>query len=127
MNLMSTLFGGGSASSPVETISGASALQFHGDADTVFLDVRGPGEISTSGTVKGAIRIPLPQLGQTAKADGSGPLPAVNEGKRIICVCASGARSAAAAQQLMDLGYDEVINLRGGFGTWKQAGGPVEA
>lgn len=127
MSLLNSLFGGAPAGgAQVETISGPSAVKFHGDQDTVFVDVRGLGEMQMSGTVKGAVRAPLPEFARHAVADGSGSLPAASDNKRIICVCASGARSGAAAQQLVQMGYTQVANLRGGIGGWIQAGGPVE-
>jgi rhodanese-related sulfurtransferase len=42
----------------------------------------------------------------------------------IVVYCASGARSARAAQLLADLGYGPVSNL-GGLGDWKSGGGKV--
>ncbi|MCB9992748.1 MAG: rhodanese-like domain-containing protein [Hyphomicrobiaceae bacterium] len=124
-----SLFGGQPAAggAQVQTISGPSAVQFFGDADTVFVDVRGEAEIRMSGgTVKGALIAPLPEFARHARPDGSGSLPGVADGKRIVLVCASGARSGAAAQQLVALGYDNVANLRGGIGAWFQAGGQIE-
>jgi len=128
MNLdtLKSMFAGNSAGGvQVETISGPSAVQFHGDADTVFVDVRSHGEVQASGTVKGAIVAPLPEFANHAQPEGGGALPSVEANKRIILVCASGARSGAAAQQLVGLGYTQVANLRGGIGAWMQAGGPV--
>ncbi|VAW19453.1 hypothetical protein MNBD_ALPHA11-2459 [hydrothermal vent metagenome] len=46
-------------------------------------------------------------------------------GKTIVVVCASGARSGAAAQQLLRSGYDNVANLSGGIGAWARAGGKM--
>ena len=109
----------------LENISGLSAVQFHGDADTVFVDVRGHGEVSASGTIKGAIVAPLNEFANHARPDGTGSLPAANAGKRIILVCASGARSGAAGLQLIRMGYESVANLSGGIGAWARAGGPV--
>jgi len=109
----------------MQTISAASAVRFHGDPDSVFVDVRGPGEISMSGTVAGALVAPLPEFARHARPDGSGTLPAASSGKRIILVCASGARSGVAAQRLVGLGYTDVANLCGGIIAWKQAGGPL--
>jgi rhodanese-related sulfurtransferase len=126
MSFLQSLMGGPQTGVRVETISGNSAVQFFGDKDTVFVDVRSLGEMQMSGTVKGAIRAPLPEFARHAKPDGSGSLPGIDAGKRIIVVCASGARSAAAAQQLVSMGYSNVANLRGGIGAWAQAGGAME-
>jgi rhodanese-related sulfurtransferase len=68
----------------------------------------------------------LPEFDTHARPDGSGSLPALSPDIRIICVCASGARSGAAAAQLVQMGYAEVANLSGGIGAWLRAGGPSE-
>ena len=126
MSFLQTLMGGAAAGGArVDTISGETAVKFHGDADTIFVDVRSLGEIQASGTVKGAIKAPLPEFARHARPDGSGTLPASDAGKRLIMICASGARSGVAAQQLVNMGYADVANLRGGIGAWFQAGGPV--
>ncbi len=123
-NIMS-MFGGGGASAGYENISAGSAVQFHGDDDCVFVDVRSHGEIM-GGTIKGAIAAPLQEFANHAKADGSGSLPAASEKKRIFLVCASGARSSGAARQMAAMGYENVANLSGGLGAWVRAGGPVQ-
>ena len=126
MSFLQSLMGGPSTGTKVETISGNSAVEFFGDKDTVFVDVRSLGEMQMSGTIKGAIRAPLPEFSRHAKPDGSGTLPAASDDKRIIVVCASGARSGAACQQLIQMGYTNVANLRGGIGAWSHAGGAME-
>jgi rhodanese-related sulfurtransferase len=125
MSFFQNLMGGPASGARVDTISGETAVKFFGDRDTVFVDVRTPGEIEASGTVKGALKVPLQEFARHARPDGRGSLPAAGAGKRIILVCASGARSAAAAEQLVQMGYAEVANLRGGIGAWFRAGGPV--
>ncbi len=110
----------------MQTISANSAVQFLGDKDTVFVDVRNPGEIANSGTIKGALVAPLPEFASHARPDGSSTLPAADAGKKIIVVCASGARSGAAAQQLLRAGYQDVANLSGGIGAWSRAGGAMQ-
>ncbi len=125
MSFLSSVFSANPDGPGMQTISASSAVQLHGDKDSVFVDVRGPGEISMSGTVAGALVAPLPEFAAHARPDGSGTLPAANSGKRIILVCASGARSGAAGRRLVGMGYTNVANLRGGIIAWKQAGGPV--
>ncbi len=121
-----SLFGGSNNSgAKMQTISASSAVQFHGDNDTVFIDVRGHGGISFSGTVKNALVAPLQEFANHAKTDGSATFPSIEEGKRIILVCASGARSGAAGNQLVRMGYTDVANLSGGIGAWARAGGPM--
>ena len=40
-------------------------------------------------------------------------------------MCASGGRAALAAVTLMDMGYEDVAVLDGGFNAWKDAGLPM--
>ena len=41
--------------------------------------------------------------------------------------CAAGQRSALATQTAQRMGLKPVAHIAGGFGAWKEAGGPVEA
>lgn|SRR5690606_4883928 len=109
-----------------ETITAPDAIQLLTQKGAIFVDVRGADEIARSGTVPGAVRAPLPGLSNFAKPDGSGALPAADSGQTIVCVCASGMRSSVAAQQLADMGYGNVVNLRGGIAAWMAAGGAVQ-
>lgn len=113
------------AASAVQNVNPRQILDWPASEEVVFVDVRNAGEIAASGTVKGAVRIPLPALDNFAKPDGSGKLPSIESGKAIVVFCASGMRSASAASRLADLGYEKVYNM-GGFGGWVQAGGAVE-
>lgn len=45
---------------------------------------------------------------------------------RVILYCASGGRSALAADMLRQMGYSNVAHLDGGIKAWAEAGKPVE-
>ncbi|MCL4857959.1 MAG: molybdopterin-synthase adenylyltransferase MoeB [Caldilineaceae bacterium] len=45
-----------------------------------------------------------------------------NRDKPIVLYCAGGVRSALAARNLQEMGYNNVISLIGGFNGWKNAG-----
>jgi len=107
------------------SMSAADAVKAHADPDTVFIDVRNPDELAASGTIRGAVRAPLRELDRHARPDGGGALPAVSKNKRLMIVCASGARSGVAANRLVAMGYGNVVNI-GGFSGWARAGGPTE-
>jgi len=74
----------------------------------VLIDVRDPHEC-VAGVLPRAVRIPLGELAATIAHHV--PSPAT----RIVCYCASGARSEQAVQLLRSLGYHDVVSLRGGF------------
>ncbi len=46
--------------------------------------------------------------------------------RRTILYCASGGRSALAADTLQRMGYGNVAHLDGGIKAWKEGGNPVE-
>jgi rhodanese-related sulfurtransferase len=81
-----------------------------------LLDVRTPAEYN-QGHIIGAELIPLDELSEK--------LARIPKGREVICICASGSRSSAAARQLTTQGY-RVSNLRGGMNRWVRAGLPVK-
>jgi rhodanese-related sulfurtransferase len=114
------------ANAAVDRLSVDEAALLAGQDGMVFVDVREPAEWQ-AGHVPGAVHVPRGLL--EFKADPS--LPAAHEkaldpAKKLVVYCASGGRSALAAKTLKDMGYPDVVNMTGGFGTWSQAGKPVE-
>jgi len=79
--------------------------------DLVVLDVRTPDEYKR-GHIPGARHLPLDRL-----RDGVGLLENLKE-SRVVCVCATGKRSAVAAVRLKAAGFREVYNLSGGMLFW---------
>ena len=79
-------------------------------ADACLLDVRDPGECE-SGTLPGALTIPLGQLRKRM-----GELP---RDRMIVAYCAVGVRGYLAERILRSNGF-KVSNLAGGITTWRQ-------
>jgi hydroxyacylglutathione hydrolase len=77
------------------------------------LDVREPDEVER-GTIAGAMTIPLGDLPQR--------LDVVPKGRPLLVYCASGMRSTTAASILERAGIGPAVNLRGGYGAWREAG-----
>lgn len=75
----------------------------------VLLDVRSAGEYA-AGHIDGSINVQLSAL--KTWADTQAPRT------RIACICWSGARSRAAADQLIAMGFTDVYNLDGGLSVW---------
>jgi rhodanese-related sulfurtransferase len=46
--------------------------------------------------------------------------------RRVVVYCASGNRSALAADTLQRMGYTDVASMRGGIRGWVDAGGEIE-
>jgi rhodanese-related sulfurtransferase len=113
------------AEAQVPRISPEEAKALVGRTDVLFLDVREPAEVATSGKVPGALAIPRGLV--EFRADPASALhdKAFYRTKTVVAYCASGGRSALVGKTLKEMGYDNVRNL-GGFKGWLDAGGEVE-
>ena len=81
----------------------------------VIIDVREQDEVE-QGMIPGAIHIPRGYLEQRVEQQ----VPEYDV--PVVVHCASGIRSAFATETLQQMGYSNVVNLKGGFGAWKEAG-----
>jgi rhodanese-related sulfurtransferase len=77
---------------------------------SLVIDVRETGEFK-SGHIAGAINYPLSQLNDTVMN-----IPA---DKQLFIYCQSGMRSRQAGRILSKKGYTNLVNLQGGFMSWK--------
>ncbi|HKQ07308.1 MAG TPA: rhodanese-like domain-containing protein [Blastocatellia bacterium] len=90
------------------------------DPEIIYLDVRSVPEFE-AGHPQGAINIPLLHFTQGLGMSPNEDFPAVVEATlpkdaKLIVGCKSGGRSANACQLMSQMGYQDVTNLRGGFG-----------
>jgi sulfur-carrier protein adenylyltransferase/sulfurtransferase len=81
----------------------------------LFVDVREADEWD-EGHIPGAIHVPRGRL--EGRIEGLVP----DKGRPLVLYCSAGSRSAFAAKVLGELGYEEVVNLAGGFTDWKRNG-----
>jgi rhodanese-related sulfurtransferase len=105
-----------------------SVDQFAGmlDGDAVtLLDVREPDEVLRDGAIPGAVQAPRGMLEFWADPASPYHRDELQPDRRTLLYCASGGRSALAAQALQNLGYVEVAHLEGGFKAWRELGRPV--
>ncbi|HEU4659933.1 MAG TPA: rhodanese-like domain-containing protein [Pseudolabrys sp.] len=109
----------------VETIPAEEAIKLVGRDDVVLVDIRDVRELQRDGKVPGAFHCPRGML--EFWIDPSGPYfkPVFGEDKKFVFFCAGGLRSALAAQTAQRMGLKPVAHIKGGFGDWKKAGGPV--
>ena len=87
--------------------------------DLVLIDVREPHEW-VQGVLPGAHTVPRGVLESTVDTQ-------VPRDATVVLYCAGGGRSALAARNLKEMGFDKVESLEGGFGGWSQAGYAVES
>jgi len=113
----------GAAKAQVESIPPNDAADEAAAGKAVFLDVREPVEWEHH--IEGAIQVPRGLLEFIADPASPKHKPELDPAARVIVYCRSGVRAALACATLMDMGYENVANLEGGFGAWQEAGLPT--
>lgn len=94
--------------------------------NATLIDIREPQELADNGSIPGAVHAPRGMLEFYADPTASYHRPEFDPSKRIILHCASGGRSALAADTLKQMGYTNIAHLDGGLNAWKESGRPVE-
>jgi rhodanese-related sulfurtransferase len=89
------------------------------DRGGVFiLDVRTQEEYD-AGHIRSSIRIPVQDIPQQELNKSLGEIP---QNKKILVYCRTGHRSALASEILVNNGFKEIYNLKGGITEWTNAG-----
>jgi molybdopterin/thiamine biosynthesis adenylyltransferase/rhodanese-related sulfurtransferase len=97
-----------------------SVVQEHLGNGVVLVDVRETDEWD-AGHIPGAVHVPRGYL--ESRIDGAVP----DRSQRVVVYCASGTRSALAANTLREmLGYENVASMTGGITLWKDRGYDVQ-
>lgn len=99
----------------VKSLSAGEYMRLR-DEPHVLVDVRTAGEWAAGHAPK-AVHIPLSEVEQR--------LQEIPRNMPVICICASGNRSAVAATSLARKGIAPVYNFSGGMASWQSAGLPV--
>lgn len=96
------------------------------DGGALLVDIRDAPELDADGKIPGALHVPRGML--EFRADPTSPYhqAPLDPSRRVILHCASGGRSALAAQTLQEMGYADAAHLDGGIQAWKEAGKPTE-
>ncbi len=87
--------------------------------DAQLVDVRTAAEYA-NGHIPGAVNLDWTG-GQLEEHNAD-----LDKSKSVLLYCASGRRSAAARQYLMDQGFHDAVDLAGGIASWTAAGKPIE-
>jgi rhodanese-related sulfurtransferase len=94
--------------------------------DVVLVDIREDDERQRDGAIPGAVRAPRGMLEFWADPTSPYHREEFDPARRTILYCASGGRSALAADTLRGMGYGNVAHLDGGIKAWKEGGNSVE-
>ena len=109
----------------IETLSVEDAVKLAGDDNIQLVDIRDVRELQRDGKVPGAFHCPRGMLEFWIDPQSSYHKPTFAQDKKYVFFCAGGLRSALAAKTAQDMGLKPVAHVKGGFGDWKKAGGPV--
>ena len=102
----------------VHEITPQEAYEELQSSDAFLLDTREPHEHAEV-RIDGAKLMPPAMVADQIEA----AVP--DKSQRILVQCRSGARSAAAAETLIAMGYEDVVNVAGGIIEWEAQGLPT--
>lgn len=112
MSLLSLLFGGGyPASDNVKLLSPEEFKNQINNKKVQLIDVRTSREYS-AGHIQGAKNIDF------YSGDFSNKFNKLDKNKPVYIYCRTGARSRHASGKLVDLGFQEIYDLKGGIVRW---------
>lgn len=110
----------------VGNVDVAHAADMLGGPDIRFIDVRDVRELSKTGRIPGAKHCPRGMLEFWIDKESPYHKPLFAEDALFVFYCASGWRSALAAQTAKQMGLRRVTHLKGGITAWIDAGKPTE-
>ncbi|MGB5555000.1 MAG: rhodanese-like domain-containing protein [Flavobacteriaceae bacterium] len=114
MSFLSALFGAKNETSDKISILDATAYAAAITGKKVQLvDVRTPSEFS-SGHIKSALNIDFFNSANFSKA-----FEKMDKSKPVFLYCRSGARSQKAARRLVEMGFSQIYDLKGGYMRWR--------
>ena len=114
------------ARAAVDHVTVHKAAELQGNDQAVLIDLRDIRELHRSGTIADAFHAPRGMLEFWSDPESPYHKPVFAVEKTLVLLCASGLRSALAAQTLMQMGLGNVVDMVGGFTEWKMQGLPIE-
>ena len=115
------------AKASIKEVSPEQLQQMHESTqDLLILDVREASE-HEQGHIEGALLVPRGILEAAADPKYSKHLPALSSAHQrpVAIYCASGGRSAMAANTLQMMGFGDVVSVEGGFDRWSKENRPA--
>ena len=111
------------AKKSIETLNSEEVKQLIQKEEINLLDIRDIRELWKEGTIENSKHIPRGMLEFWLDPDSSYyKSNKIKDMKKIVLFCALGSRSALAAKSLIDMGFENVAHVDGGFDALKQSG-----
>ena len=111
------------ANETIETLGPSEVKNLMEKNEITLIDVRDIRELWRDGTIENAKHIPRGMLEFWLDPNSSYYQEnKIKDSKKMVFFCAMGFRSALATKTLVDMGFKNVANARGGFDALKNAG-----
>ena len=122
MKIKSSAFLVTEALKKIKTINTNEAFKLHNESLCNLIDIRDIRELENEGRVENSHHIPRGML--EFWLDPNSPYfkeGKLDQNKEMVLFCAGGMRSALAAKSLIEMGFEKVSHIDGGFGAIKQS------
>jgi|TARA_B110000444_G_C18289674_1_gene344519 rhodanese-related sulfurtransferase len=107
----------------IETLSPNEAKSLYEKKEITFIDVRDIRELWKDGTIENSKHIPRGMLEFWLDPESSYyKTNKIKDMKKMVLFCALGLRSALATKSLVDMGFNNVAHVDGGFDALKKSG-----
>ena len=111
------------AEKTIKTFTANEVAKFIQNNEVKLIDVRDIRELWKEGTIKGSTHIPRGMLEFWLDPESSYyKEKKIDMNKKLVLFCALGLRSALATKTLVDMGFENVAHVKGGFDALKKAG-----
>ena len=111
------------ANKSIETLNSQEVKQLLKKKEITLIDVRDIRELWKEGTIKDSKHIPRGMLEFWLDPESSYyKSNRVKDMKKMVLFCALGFRSALATKSLVDMGFQNVAHVEGGFDALKKSG-----
>tara|TARA_B100000767_G_scaffold188536_1_gene175864 strand:- start:2708 stop:3106 length:399 start_codon:yes stop_codon:yes gene_type:complete len=107
----------------IETLSSSEAKSLYEKKEISLIDVRDIRELWKEGTIENSKHIPRGMLEFWLDPESTYyKANKIKDMKKMVLFCALGWRSALATKSLVDMGFENVAHVEGGFDSLKKSG-----
>lgn len=111
------------ANALVSTLTPLEAIELQNKGAAILVDIRDIRELGREGRIDQAVHAPRGMLEFWFDPDCTYHRDVfAQDDKTFVLFCAAGWRSALAARSLVEMGFDNIAHVDGGFGGLKDAG-----
>ena len=112
------------ANKVVKKIDVKEAIEIHKNNSAIFIDVSVSSDFSKTGSIEGSLKIQRGLIEFVADEGTEFYNDKLQKDSEIILVCGAGGQAALTGKTLIDMGYQNVLNV-GAIGDWEKNGGPI--